>query len=251
MPFGIHDWTPSLNSVAKVHTKWYFHPLTRVVKTFNVYNGVCAIAGNAILPLNPTSLDPELFLPEKQRFVAEQLPQVHFESRTETWDHYCARFATLGVIVEAFIEGKIKRSPSVQGQITPQAQVEILSTHDQILGGPSQQIYLGCHFPADAAYRQALQTYGIKVGTYLMELGVLERFSVDFIAVQRDQAPHEWDLNAIEINLRKGGTTPPFMTLKLLTNGRYFTAEDCSARRLTPIQYISDTPHCLGSLNLA
>jgi hypothetical protein len=31
----------------------------------------------------------------------------------------------------------------------------------------------------------------------------------------------KWDLQAIEINLRKGGTTHPFMTLKYLTNGRY------------------------------
>lgn len=30
-----------------------------------------------------------------------------------------------------------------------------------------------------------------------------------------------WEIQAIEINLRKGGTTHPFMTLKLLTNGRY------------------------------
>ena len=31
----------------------------------------------------------------------------------------------------------------------------------------------------------------------------------------------EWDLQAIEINLRMGGTTHPLMTLKLLTNGIY------------------------------
>jgi hypothetical protein len=30
-----------------------------------------------------------------------------------------------------------------------------------------------------------------------------------------------WKFYAIEINLRKGGTTHPFMTLKFLTNGRY------------------------------
>ena len=104
---------------------------------------------------------------------------------------------------------------------TPHGEVEILSTHDQILGGPNQQIYLGCNFPADAAYRQALQTYGLKVGTYLMQLGVLERFGVDFIAVQSEDSPDIWTLHTIEINLRKGGTTHPFMTLKLLTNGHY------------------------------
>jgi hypothetical protein len=46
----------------------------------------------------------------------------------------------------------------------------------------------------------------------------MERFGVDFMAVRHGQI---WDLSAIEINLRKGGTTHPFMTLKLLTNGWY------------------------------
>jgi len=43
---------------------------------------------------------------------------------------------------------------------------------------------------------------------------------VDFVAVQEPDS-QEWSINAIEINLRKGGTTHPFMTLKLLSNGKY------------------------------
>jgi hypothetical protein len=31
----------------------------------------------------------------------------------------------------------------------------------------------------------------------------------------------KWDAYAIEINLRKGGTTHPFLTLQFLTDGRY------------------------------
>jgi hypothetical protein len=97
--------------------------------------------------------------------------------------------------------------------------VEILSTHDQILGGPDGQIYIGCRFPADENYRCELQELGLKVGKKLAEKGALERFAVDFVTV--DKGNGEWDIQAIEINLRKGGTTHPFMTLKLLTNGRY------------------------------
>ncbi|MGC8714176.1 MAG: peptide ligase PGM1-related protein, partial [Leptodesmis sp.] len=62
-----------------------------------------------------------------------------------------------------------------------------------------------------------------RVGRCLAEKGVIERFGVDFVAVHQpnqDDKP-EWDMQAIEINLRKGGTTHPFMTLKFLTNGRY------------------------------
>ena len=42
---------------------------------------------------------------------------------------------------------------------------------------------------------------------------------MDFIAVP--QSDGNWELHAIEINLRKGGTTHPFMTLKFLTKGDY------------------------------
>jgi hypothetical protein len=124
----------------------------------------------------------------------------------------------LGALAEAFIEGEEKRSPSVQGYIAPTGEVEILSTHDQILGGPHGQIYLGCKFPADEAYRLRLQEMGMRVGRVLAQKGAIERYGVDFVAVHKDGV---WDLQAIEINLRKGGTTHPFMTLKYLTNGRY------------------------------
>ncbi|HEY9660419.1 MAG TPA: peptide ligase PGM1-related protein, partial [Allocoleopsis sp.] len=100
-------------------------------------------------------------------------------------------------------------------------EVEILSTHDQILGGPDHQVFLGCTFPADPTYRLKLQEYGMRVGKALAEKGALERFGLDFIAVRNPDLPQEWDLQAIEINLRKGGTTHPFMTLKLLTYGHY------------------------------
>jgi hypothetical protein len=144
---------------------------------------------------------------------------MRFQAPKETWASFAQRIPELGAIVEGFVEGEIKRSPSVQGRITPNGAVEILSTHDQILGGPDGQIYLGCQFPADASYRIRLQELGLEVGRELARKGALERFAVDFIVV--DGKNGNWDVQAIEINLRKGGTTHPFMTLKLLTNGNY------------------------------
>src|SRR5438128_10511730 len=55
-------------------------------------------------------------------------------------------------VVEERIIGEEFRSPSVQLRITPLGKVELLSTHDQLLGVPSGQSYLGCVFPADSAY---------------------------------------------------------------------------------------------------
>ena len=49
-----------------------------------------------------------------------------------------------------------------------------------------------------------------KVGQRLMREGVLGRFAIDFVAVRDDQ--NRWHVYAIEINLRKGGTTHPFLT---------------------------------------
>ncbi|MBX2864708.1 MAG: carboxylate-amine ligase [Leptolyngbyaceae cyanobacterium MAG.088] len=178
--------------------------------------------GNALLNLRDVP-PTDLTFADRHAIIRDRMPQIAFEAATETWPHFCDRITRLGAIVEAFIEGENKRSPSVQGRVTPRGKVEILSTHDQILGGPSGQIYLGCRFPADAAYRLQLQELGLKVGQYLAQKGVLERYGVDFVAVphQSDTGETSWDLHAIEINLRKGGTTHPFMTLKLLTNGTY------------------------------
>jgi PGM1 C-terminal domain len=156
---------------------------------------------------------------ERVAAISNTFAKMRFQATQETWANFSQRIPELGAIVESYIEGEIKLSPSVQGRITPAGEVEILSTHDQILGGPDGQIYLGCRFPAHETYRLKLQQLGLQVGKKLAEKGTLERFGVDFVAV--DQGAGQWDIQAIEINLRKGGTTHPFMTLKLLTNGRY------------------------------
>ncbi len=198
---------------------WERQPtLKRVVVKLN--EGISG-EGNALLDLKPIeNLAPGIGThAERVAAISDRFSTMRFQAKKETWDNFSGRIPELGAISEAFVEGEIKLSPSVQGRITPTGEVEILSTHDQILGGPDGQIYLGCRFPADESYRLQLQQLGLQVGRKLAEKGTLERFGVDFIAV--DKGNEEWDIQAIEINLRKGGTTHPFMTLKLLTNGRY------------------------------
>jgi hypothetical protein len=180
--------------------------------------------GNAILDLRriPEAAPQKASHAERVAAIHERMEHLSFQSKGETWENFSSRVPELGAIVEAFIEGEEKRSPSVQGYIAPDGEVEILSTHDQILGGPDGQIYLGCKFPAEEAYRLRLQEMGMRVGRALAEKGAIERYGVDFVAVHQPDSPGaKWDLQAIEINLRKGGTTHPFMTLKYLTNGRY------------------------------
>jgi hypothetical protein len=123
-----------------------------------------------------------------------------------------------GGIVEERIEGSSFRSPSVQLRMSPAGQVVILSTHDQVLGGPHGQTYFGCHFPADPAYAAQIAGEGLKVGRRLAREGVIGRAGVDFVAVREGDA---WRPYALEINLRAGGTTHPFFALQALTDGVY------------------------------
>ena len=52
----------------------------------------------------------------------------------------------------------------------------------------------------------------------LAERGVLGRFAVDFVSVRHGDT---WRHYGIELNLRKGGTTHPFLMLQFLTGGAY------------------------------
>jgi hypothetical protein len=151
-------------------------------------------------------------------WIISHLPGLEFEAAGMTWATYRDKLREMGGIAEIFIEGAGKRSPSAQYRIDARGDIEPVSTHDQVLGGPSGQVFLGSHFPADAAYRLAIQSEGLKVATLLRERGVLGRFGVDFISVP---AQAGWRHYAIEINLRKGGTTHPFMMLQFLTGGAY------------------------------
>jgi len=113
------------------------------------------------------------------------------------------------------------RSPSVQLRVTPLGDVELLSTHDQVRGGPSGQSYLGCWFPADIADATAISAEAKVIGARLAREGVIGRFAIDFVSVR--DAAGGWSSYAIELNLRKGGTTRSFLTLQFLTDGRYDT----------------------------
>ena len=156
-----------------------------------------------------------------EEWIVAHLPQMEFGAHEVDWDVYSTKFREMGGIVEAFVEGKDKRSPSAQFRIDPAGEVEAISTHDQVLGGLTDQEFLGALFPADEAYRLEVQAEGMKAAKALSGQGVLGRFAVDFISVREGDG---WKHYAIEINLRKGGTTHPFIMLQYLTDGAYDSA---------------------------
>jgi hypothetical protein len=155
---------------------------------------------------------------DARQALAEALRQVEFAVPTETPEAYFDKMAKMGGIVEEFIEGQEKHSPSAQLRIGPHGDVLAISTHDQILGGPSGQVFLGCRFPARDDYRLGIQQAGLRVGQVLAEQGVVSRFGVDFL-VHRDSSDQPWKTTALEINLRMGGTTHPYLALQFLTGG--------------------------------
>ncbi|MCB1474931.1 MAG: carboxylate-amine ligase [Rhodobiaceae bacterium] len=180
-----------------------------VVKLNDGFSG----EGNAIFDFRDAPDDGDL-----SRWVFDRLPKLAFIAEGMNWGEFESKINLMGAIVEAFVEGEIKESPSAQYRIDPTGHIDIVSTHDQVTGGPSGQIFKGCRFPADKAYRLDIQDAGLKVAEVLRSKGVLGRFGVDFMSVRKGD---RWEHYAIEINLRKGGTTHPFQMLNFLTDGVY------------------------------
>ena len=171
--------------------------------------------GNAVIDLRGL---PSLLV---KSMLEERLRAMKFELPGTTYDNYMTKLQERRGVVEERIIGEEFRSPSVQLRVTPLGKVELLSTHDQLLGGPTGQSYLGCVFPADTAYASQITQEAAKVGSRLAKEGVIGRFALDFVVVRAKDG--KWEPYAIEINLRKGGTTHPFLTLQFLTDGSYDT----------------------------
>ena len=188
------------------------HPWLRraVIKLEEGFSG----EGNAIFSFDGAPSGPGL-----DEWVRDMLPiRARFVSPDATWDVYRDELGRMGAIVEAFVSGHEVRSPSVQCRIDPSGAMQIISTHDQVLGGASGQAYLGCTFPAESSCCPGLHEAARRVTETLASDGVVGRFGIDFVSTR---VHNEWTHHAIEINLRKGGTTHPFLTLALLTGGNY------------------------------
>ena len=213
-PLGVED-LKSLDEIAEAIAgmRRKKPSIARVVVKLN--EGVSG-AGNANVELTglPASGDSS-----ERAAILDRVTAMKFESAKMSLDRFTTKLGEYGGIAEELISGREFCSPSAQLRVTPLGDVEALSTHDQMLGGPSGQAYLGCRFPARPDYAASIMREALKVGRRLAKEGVIGRFALDFVAVLNDR--NEWEVYAIEINLRKGGTTHPFLTLQFLTDGSY------------------------------
>jgi hypothetical protein len=169
--------------------------------------------GNAVFEYGAIQDNPSMH----QQIKASFSRQLKCVANDMTEALFIEKFAAMGGVVEAFIEGSVKASPSVQYRITP-ISTEVVSTHDQLLGGVEGQIFLGAYFPASNEYNTTIAQATLPVAEALAQKGVLGRFSIDFISVKEGDT---WKHYGIEINLRKGGTTHPLLMLQFLTDGEY------------------------------
>ncbi|MEO7961764.1 MAG: peptide ligase PGM1-related protein, partial [Ginsengibacter sp.] len=223
-----------------------------VVKLNDGFSG----EGNAVFSFEGAPAQEALEL-----WIKRELP-VRLEIVAHDLDYktFISKLSDMGGIVEAFIEGETKVFPSVQCRITPIGETELISTHDQVIGGKIGHVFLGAHFPANKEYATEIGALGKCVMERLKTYGVLGRFSIDFISVKNKD---KWEHNAIEINLRKGGTTHPYLMLQYLTDGNYDPekATYLTATGQTRYYYFSDnlqsekykglTPHDLIELATA
>ena len=177
--------------------------------------GVSGI-GNAVVKLDGLPVPGDA---SERPVIAERLQAMQFELKGIQYDSYMRKVSQRGAVVEQLVDGQEVHSPSAQLRVSPLGEVEQLSTHDQILGGPSDQSYIGSRFPADPAYGRLIMREAAKIGRRFAKEGIVGRFAVDFVVVRQDGG--EWEPYAIEVNLRKGGTTNPFLTLQYLTDGIY------------------------------
>ncbi len=170
--------------------------------------------GNALCDVGDIEVGSDL-----ASVIRREVPaRVRCEAKGLEWPRFSEMFDEMGGIVECFVAGDHKESPSMQGRIDPLGKVHPVSTHDQELGGTTGQMFLGSTFPAHEDYRLDVQRMGLEVGGELAHQKVLGRYGVDFVSVRTATG---WQHYAIEINVRKGGTTHPFLMLQFLTDGSY------------------------------
>jgi hypothetical protein len=212
MPDGIEDLSTEDDIILALTQLKIRNPSISkaVVKINDGFSG----EGNSVFNYNGAPGNGELY-----SWIKKRLPSsLNIVASGVSYFNYLKKFGELGGIAEVFIGGHPKHSPSVQCRINPLGQIEIISTHDQLLGGSGGQEFIGAHFPANFQYANSIAMLGQKVSEELKKYGVLGRFSIDFITVKEN---HAWKHYAIEINLRKGGTTHPYHMLQFLTDGKY------------------------------
>lgn len=175
-------------------------------------------AGACVVKLNNGFSGQGNLIVELEDFGDLRSSTHRFCAEDEDWDGYLDKVAGEGAVVELLLRGESVVSPSVQMRIGATGEFEVVSTHDQILGGADGHVYLGCRFPAQQDYRLAIQETGRQIARELASQGVIGSFGIDCLI---DLGSDPTTVYLSEINLRLGGTTHPFLMAEYVTKGTY------------------------------
>jgi len=141
-----------------------------------------------------------------------------FTAADETWESFGRKIIERGAVVEEYIEHRPLYYPSALAWISPGGEVDVVATHDQVLGGGNGDVFQGCVFPAAPEYRAEVGASAARIARVLAERGVVGLFGMDFFALKTDAG---YRALLCEINLRIGGTTHPFGATRLSTGATY------------------------------
>ncbi len=184
-PIGFENLTSVDAMVAAIGQMRSEKPnITKVIAKLN--EGVSGM-GNAIIDVAGL---PDPGVATESQAIAQRIREMRFEMSEMTYEKYVEKVIDAGAIVEELIVGEAFESPSAQMRVSPLGELELLSTHDQLLGGPSGQTYLGATFPADSQYGVQIMREAAKVGRRFAREGIVGRFAVDFVAVKNSNG--EW-----------------------------------------------------------
>jgi hypothetical protein len=146
------------------------------------------------------------------------LEQIQLATPGDTPAAFLERFAKGGGVAEELLEAAERRTASSQIRISAVGELTLTSTHDEIRSGELLLTTAGCRFPADDAYRQALQGAGLRVGRVLARRGLVSRASIEFLIAKQGGAG-EPGIFGSEINLGVGGSTHPLLAVRFLSAG--------------------------------
>lgn len=155
---------------------------------------------------------------QRLELVISAIDRGKFVSEKTDYEAFKAQLAEIGGLVQLWVEGAPKFSPSGQFYVDSEGNYRVLSSHEQKLQGDTK--YIGATLGADSEYRQVVDDYTEKIAARIAELGFPYYSSVDYVTTCDDCG--RWRVYAIEINLsRQGGTIYHLRTAELLTGASY------------------------------
>jgi len=125
-PRGVDLSHSSEELVQKIANLYRLKPVHKmVVKLDQGFSG----QGNALLDLS--SLNQNTI----KQSILQALSNMTFSTPNGTWRWFQERINDMGAIAEEFYEGEDPKCPSVQGCISMNGKVQLLSTHEQVMNG--------------------------------------------------------------------------------------------------------------------